>query len=214
MDGPICKICQSVRSLDWSCLRVCLEHLATKNKARHKVDQAIAIESLYVLDMRKILITLLISVLTFINAPSSFAAAKAGANCTKVGATEVVGSLKFTCIKSGSKLTWNKGTKVATSLKETVNQFNAKRKAASYLSISPFSRSGLIEQLEYEGFNNSDATYGVDAQKADWNAQAVKAAKNYLKLTAFSRSDLIAQLEYEGYTNAEATFGVNATGLK
>ena len=164
--------------------------------------------------MRKILITLLISSLTVINAPSSFAAAKAGANCTKVGSTEVVGSLKFTCIKSGSKLTWNKGTKVATSLKETVNQFNAKRKAASYLSISPFSRSGLIEQLEYEGFNNSDATYGVDAQKADWNAQAVKAAKNYLKLTAFSRSDLIAQLEYEGYTNAEATFGVNATGLK
>jgi hypothetical protein len=164
--------------------------------------------------MKKILITLLISALTVINAPSSFAAAKAGAKCTKVGATEVVGSLKFTCVKSGNKLTWNKGTKVATSIKESINQLNAKRKAASYLSISPFSRVSLIKQLEFEGFNNSDATYGVDAQKADWNAQAVKAAKNYLNLTAFSRSGLIEQLLFEGYTTEEATFGVNATGLK
>jgi hypothetical protein len=164
--------------------------------------------------MKKILITLLIATLTVINVPSSFAVAKAGAKCTKAGQTQTVKSLKFTCIKSGNKLTWNKGTKVSTSIKESINQFNAKRKAASYLALAPFSRSGLIEQLKFEGFNDSDATYGVDAQKADWNEQAVKAAKNYLKLTAFSRSDLIAQLEYEGYSNAEATFGVNATGLK
>jgi hypothetical protein len=109
---------------------------------------------------------------------------------------------------------WNKGTKVATSLKESINQLNAKRKAASYLSIAPFSRVSLIKQLEFEGFSNSDATYGADAQKADWKAQAVKAAKNYLNLTAFSRSGLIEQLLFEGYTEAEATFGVDATGLK
>lgn len=171
-------------------------------------------QNLYVLCMRKILITLLISALTVINVPSSFAVAKAGSKCTKVGATETVKSLKFTCVKSGSKLTWNKGTKVATSIKESINQLNAKRKASSYLSIAPFSRVSLIKQLEFEGFSNSDATYGVDAQKADWNAQAVKAAKNYLSLTSFSRSGLIEQLEFEGYTTEEATFGVNATGLK
>jgi len=164
--------------------------------------------------MRKILISAVIASLTVIIVPSSFAAAKANAKCTKVGATEVVKSLKFTCIKSGNKLVWNKGTKVATSLKESINQLNAKRKAASYLTISPFSRVSLIKQLEFEGFNNSDATYGVDAQKADWKAQAVKAAKNYLSLTSFSRSGLIEQLLFEGYTEEEATFGVDATGLK
>lgn len=174
----------------------------------------LVLRNLYLLPMRRILVSVVVASLTIVSVPSSFAAAKAGAKCSKIGATEVVKSLKFTCIKSGSKLTWNKGTKVSTSIKESVNQFNAKRKASSYLAISPFSRSGLIEQLGYEGFNNSDATYGVDAQKADWNAQAVKAAKNYLKLTAFSRSDLIEQLKYEGYTEEEATFGVNATGLK
>jgi len=164
--------------------------------------------------MRKILIASVISLLTFVNVPATFAAAKAGAKCTKVGATETVKSLKFTCIKSGSKQVWNSGTKEATSIKESVNQFNAKRKAASYLALSPFSRKGLIEQLKFEGFNEPDATYGVDAQKADWMAQAVKAAKNYLKLTAFSRSDLFDQLVFEGYSKEEATFGVAATGLK
>jgi hypothetical protein len=39
----------------------------------------------------------------------SFAAVKAGAKCTKAGATSVSGGKKFTCIKSGTKLVWNKG---------------------------------------------------------------------------------------------------------
>lgn len=49
-----------------------------------------------------------------IAAPSAQAAApaKAGAKCTKVGQTQVVGNKKFTCIKSRSKITWNKGVTV------------------------------------------------------------------------------------------------------
>ena len=42
----------------------------------------------------------------------SFAAAKAGAKCTKVGATSTVAGKKFTCIKSGNKLVWNKGVAI------------------------------------------------------------------------------------------------------
>jgi hypothetical protein len=40
------------------------------------------------------------------------APAKAGAKCAKAGQTQVVGNKKFTCTKSGSKLTWNKGVMV------------------------------------------------------------------------------------------------------
>lgn len=40
------------------------------------------------------------------------AAAKAGASCKKAGSTEAVGSKKFTCVKSGKKLVWNKGVTV------------------------------------------------------------------------------------------------------
>ena len=40
-------------------------------------------------------------------------AVKAGASCTKLKATTTVSGYKFTCIKSGSKLVWSKGVKVA-----------------------------------------------------------------------------------------------------
>jgi hypothetical protein len=45
---------------------------------------------------------------------SAYAAtpAKPGAKCAKAGLAQVVGNKKFTCIKSGSKLTWNKGVTV------------------------------------------------------------------------------------------------------
>jgi hypothetical protein len=76
-----------------------------------------------------------------------------------------------------------------------------------------FSRSGLIKQLEYEKFSFEDATYGVDAQNADWNTQAAKSATSYLKTMSFSRSGLIAQLVYEGFTQSQAEYGVNSVGL-
>ena len=59
---------------------------------------------------------------------------------------------------------------------ETAGQYNARRSAASYLRLTAFSRSGLIKQLQYERFSLDDATYGVDAQNADWNTQAAKSA--------------------------------------
>lgn len=55
----------------------------------------------------------LVAVLT-LGSTSALAAApaKAGAKCAKAGKTQVVGNKKFTCTKSGSKLTWNKGVTV------------------------------------------------------------------------------------------------------
>lgn len=86
---------------------------------------------------------------------------------------------------------------------------NALRSAKDYLSVMPFSYSGLIEQLEYEGYSNSEATYAADNCGADWYEQAVKSAKQYLEVMAFSRSGLIDQLEYEGYTHDQAVYGVD-----
>jgi hypothetical protein len=56
----------------------------------------------------------------------SLAAAKAGSACPKVGKIENVGSKKFTCVKSGKKLVWNKG--VAT--KNSTSQPGSKSEAA------------------------------------------------------------------------------------
>jgi hypothetical protein len=96
---------------------------------------------------------------------------------------------------------------------ESVSQRNARRSAAQYLEVSAFSRTGLIEQLEFEGFSNADATYGVDAQFADWNQQAAASAAQYLEVSAFSRSGLYDQLIFEGFTPSEAEYGVSTTGL-
>jgi hypothetical protein len=96
---------------------------------------------------------------------------------------------------------------------ETVSQQNAVRSAEQYLSFAPFSRSGLIDQLEFEGYSTEDATYGVDAQNADWNEQAAKSGESYLEISAFSRSGLIDQLEFEGYTSEQAAYGADANGL-
>ena len=93
------------------------------------------------------------------------------------------------------------------------SQTNAVRKAESYLEFSAFSRSGLIAQLEYEGFSNADATYAVDTVRVDWNEQAAKKAASYLEFSAFSRQGLVDQLLYEGFTPAQAEHGVNSTGL-
>lgn len=96
---------------------------------------------------------------------------------------------------------------------ETVSQRNARQKGADYLDYSAFSRTGLIDQLKYEGFTQADAAYAVDALHVDWNEQAAKKAADYLDYSSFSRSGLIEQLVYEGFTQAQAEYGVGTTGL-
>lgn len=89
----------------------------------------------------------------------------------------------------------------------TPGQQNAVSKAEEYLSVSSFSRPGLIEQLEFEGFSNADATFAVDRLGVDWNEQAAKKAQEYLDVSSFSRSGLVEQLTFEGFTPAEAEYG-------
>ena len=96
---------------------------------------------------------------------------------------------------------------------ETVSQMNAIRMAQNYLNFMPFSRSGLIAQLEFEGFSYEDAAHGVDSINANWYEQATKKAEQYLSMMAFSRSGLIDQLIFEGFTRSQAEHGVNAVGL-
>jgi hypothetical protein len=86
---------------------------------------------------------------------------------------------------------------------------NAREQAERYLSHQSFSRKGLIEQLEYEGYSTADATYAVDNVDVDWNEQAALKARSYLSHQSFSRSGLIEQLVYEGFTLAQATYGVS-----
>jgi hypothetical protein len=53
-----------------------------------------------------------IAVLLTLAGPVQAAAPKSGAKCTKAGTTATASGKKFTCIKSGTKLVWNKGVAI------------------------------------------------------------------------------------------------------
>lgn len=97
-------------------------------------------------------------------------------------------------------------------------QQNAVRSAEQYISMSGFSRNGLIDQLSSEYGNSyevSDATVAVDSLNIDWNEQAVRSAEQYLDMSGFSCDGLIDQLSSEygnKYTVSEATYGAQQAG--
>lgn len=94
----------------------------------------------------------------------------------------------------------------------TLGQKNAIKSAEGYLAYAGFSRSGLIDQLEFEGYSNEESTFAVDHITVNWNEQAARVAQNYLDYSSFSRQGLIDQLKFEGFSQAEAEYGVSAVG--
>lgn len=92
---------------------------------------------------------------------------------------------------------------------ETTSQSNARSQAESYISTMAFSRSGLIEQLKFEGYSTADATYAVDNIDVDWYEQAVLKAEEYLDTMPMSASSLYDQLVFEGFTANQAQHGVD-----
>ncbi|WP_217809453.1 Ltp family lipoprotein [Maritimibacter sp. HL-12] len=97
-------------------------------------------------------------------------------------------------------------------------QKNAVRSANAYLSMSGFSRDGLIEQLSSaygDGYEEVDAIAAVDSLSVNWNEQATRSAWNYLKIMGFSCQGLIEQLSSDAgdkYTRAQATYGAQQAG--
>ena len=94
----------------------------------------------------------------------------------------------------------------------SLEEKNALNKAYDYLDYTAFSYSGLIEQLEFEGYSSSVSKYAADNCGANWNEQAAKKAQQYLDYSSFSRQELIEQLEFEGFTSSQAKYGVTAVG--
>lgn len=96
--------------------------------------------------------------------------------------------------------------------KPTIGETNALNKAYQYLNVMAFSRSGLIAQLEYDGFSTAEATYAADNCYEDWNEQAASKAEQYLSIMGFSKEGLISQLEHDGFTREQAVYGAEQNG--
>lgn len=106
-------------------------------------------------------------------------------------------------------------TKVTTTKpvkKVTIGESNALEKAKSYLSFTCFSKQGLKEQLEYEGFSSSECDYAVKNCSANWNEQCYGKAESYLSFTSFSKQGLREQLEYEGFSTEQINYALNKLG--
>ena len=104
-------------------------------------------------------------------------------------------------------------TTTTTTKAETLSQRNAIRKAEDYLRFMAFSKIGLIEQLEFEGFSKEDATYAVNNISVDWNEQAYEKGQSYLNMMGFSEDGLREQLEFEGFTKSEIDYAINKIGF-
>jgi hypothetical protein len=76
----------------------------------------------------------------------STAATKAGAPCTKAGKISISGGKKFTCIKSGKELIWNKGVATKPAPNKTPTAATSPSPSPSTASPSP---SATIEELIY-----------------------------------------------------------------
>ena len=88
----------------------------------------------------------LVAVLTIGSTPTHAAApAKAGAKCAKVGQTQVVGNKKFTCTKSGSTLTWNKGVTVPAKASPSANPSASPEEATPIASASTSPAPTLVK---------------------------------------------------------------------
>ena len=114
------------------------------------------------------------------------------------------------CLDETSSSNPNSGSSQSTPSNDdnaTTGERMALASAKNYLNTMGFSKKGLIEQLEFEGYTTQEATYAVNNCGADWMEQAVRVAKNYLDTMSFSKQGLIEQLEYEGFTSQEAAYG-------
>jgi hypothetical protein len=88
---------------------------------------------------------------------------------------------------------------------------NAISMAYDYIDTMAFSKMGLADQLEYEGFRPAIALYAVNNIRVNWRTQAVRMAKSYLDTMPFSCTGLVDQLEYEQFSYANAYYGAHHT---
>ena len=109
--------------------------------------------------------TLLIALAT----PVQAATPKAGAKCTKAGTTSTVAGKKFTCVKSGKKLVWNKGVMIKAAPKPSPT-------GAPIASPTPTPKANAEDTVFTPWSTETTAKAVIDASQANFRKWA--AAQN------------------------------------
>jgi len=108
--------------------------------------------------MRKVLILLL--ALTLLGTTPVHALTKAGAKCSKAGATSTSAGKKYTCIKIGKNLVWNKGV--------TVKKIVVVKKAVCPTKSSQDIDPGITQTRADNLLTMSEADAETCAMQLDW----------------------------------------------
>lgn len=88
-------------------------------------------------------------------------------------------------------------------------QKQALKKAEQYIDLMGFSKEGLRDQLEYEGFENESIEYAIENVVVNWNEEALEKAEQYMDLMGFSKEGMRGQLEYDGFTDSEIEYAID-----
>jgi hypothetical protein len=121
--------------------------------------------------MRKRLIALTVITPLFLSSQlsSSHAAAKAGAKCTKVGSKSVVGAKTFTCIKSGTKLIWDKGASQSPG-----KNINAREQAYNSVRLIYNTNQGKLPKNKIQIISNSSIKQSVVSEVRNRTTNFIK----------------------------------------
>lgn len=132
-------------------------------------------------------------------APKPAPTPKSGAVCKPLGKTQVVGTKKFTCVKSGNKLVWNKPTSIAAPkptptpiAKPTLDDLSAK-------AVYDYSRASVAESISKNGATSLVVKYLVGSNVANDTVEAIKPdLQKAINLwgNAFSGSDRFTVIWY------------------
>ena len=125
--------------------------------------------------MRKVALAALLITSLLVPVSAQAATAKAGAKCTKLKTTQIVGSKKFTCIKSGKKLVWDKGVAVPKATKPAPVVKKAQSIEFPPLENAYLANKGLI-------LSKAVSTGGLPVSYAASGACTFDAATNTLSL--------------------------------
>jgi hypothetical protein len=106
-------------------------------------------------------IALMLGALLIISTSIASAAIKPGSNCAKIGATSIYAGKKYTCIKSGKKLVWNKGVAVVAPKPAAAPTATSIQTTGKFI---PPSIPGTFQELEA---NLSGIIYGAWVKASD-----------------------------------------------
>ena len=89
---------------------------------------------------------------------------------------------------------------------------NCYDQAMSYLDFMAFSRNGLIQQLQHDGYTDQAISNALDLLEkyyVSWDTEAVKKAQEYMETFSFSQQRLYEQLIHDGFTEEQANYSAS-----